>query len=278
MIKKKSAKQYWEKFSVYQSFQTAKDLNETIKRFLQSYTVTPSIKAVLNTLKLYSKRMFVGVCWLYIDEICKKAKLSRSTVKRAIRELKEVGILTVHENMHTEKGGKTHNVYVINPIFELSEEPSNEPSDEGQNEAATPDVPTVSAVESQPHKNPHTNSNKRLKDLSNKGLDITSLPDESILKPVPTEFIKILEPYYANDPQIIRKRWGTLRSALKNNLGDQRFDAWDLVRDAWKDVVTFYKRGKIKNSTPDGLGGYFYGVLNDYLFDYALRQASASHM
>lgn len=273
MIKKKSAQQYWEKFSVYQSFQTAKDLNETIKRFLQSYTVTPSIKAVLNTLKLYSKRTFVGVCWLYIDEICKKAKLSRSTVKRAIRELKEVGLLTVHENMHTEKGGKTHNVYVINPIFELSAEPSVEPSEQASEEAVTPDAPTVSAIESQPHKNSHTNSNKRLKDLSNKGIDITSLPDESILKPVPTEFIKILEPYYANDPQIIRKRWGTLRSALKRNLGDQHFDAWDLVRDAWKDVVTFYKRGKIKNASPDGLGAYFYGVLNDYLFDYALRNA-----
>ena len=104
MIKKKSPNQYWEKFSVYQSFQTAKELNETVKRFLQTYTVTPSIKAVLNTLKLYSKRTFIGVCWLYIDEICKKVKLSRSSVKRAIRELKAIGLLTVHENMHTEKG------------------------------------------------------------------------------------------------------------------------------------------------------------------------------
>lgn len=278
MIKKKSKQQYWEKFSVYQTFQTAEDLNATIKRFLQIYTVTPSIKAVLNTLKLYSKRTFVGVCWLYIDEICKKVKLSRSTVKRAIRELKEVGLLTVHENMHTEKGGKTHNVYVINPIFELSEEPSNEPSEQGLEEPSNLDVPTVSEVKTQSHKNPHTNSNKTSKDLSNKGIDIKSLPDESVLKPVPTEFIKILEPYYANDPQIIRKRWGTLRSALKNNLGDQHFDAWDLVRDAWKDVVTFYKRGKIKNSTPDGLGAYFYGVLNDYLFDYSLRKALAAQI
>ena len=278
MIKKKSAKQYWENFSVYQTFQTAEDLNMTIKRFLQTYTVTPSIKAVLNTLKLYSKRTFFGVSWLYIDEIAKKAKLSRSSVKRAIRELKEIGLLTVHENMHTEKGGKTHNVYVINPIFELSEEPSNEPSAQGPEEAPNPGIPTVSAINPQPHKNSHTNSNKNNKDLSNKGIDITSLPDESVLKPVPTEFIKILKPYYANDPQIIRKRWGTLRSALKRNLGDQHFDAWDLVRDAWKDVVTFYKRGKIKNSTPDGLGAYFYGVLNDYLFDYALRKAAASHI
>lgn len=271
----KSPKQYWEKFSVYQSFQTAKELTDTIKRFLQLYSVTPSIKAVLNTLKLYSKRTFFGVSWLYIDEIAKKTKLSRSSVKRAIRELKEVGLLTVYENMHTEKGGKTHNVYVINPIFELSDEPSNEPSESSQEESETPVTSTVCESEGNAYKNPHTNSNKNLKDLSIKLDDISSMDETKYLKHVPNEFIDLLEPFYGHSPKIIRDRWKTVCSAVKRNCcGSFEFTSWESIGQAWKDVVTNLKRGKIKRSTDDGIGAYFYGVLCDYLMNDMWRNGS----
>lgn len=270
----KSPKQYWEKFSVYQSFQTAKELTDTIKRFLQLYSVTPSIKAVLNTLKLYSKRTFYGVSWLYIDEIAKKTKLSRSSVKRAIKELKAVGLLTVYENMHTEKGGKTHNVYVINPIFELSDEPSNEPSVSGQEEPETPATPTVCESEVRPYKNPHTNSNKNLKDLSIKLDDISSMDETKYLKHVPNEFIDLLEPFYGHSPKIIRDRWKTVCSAVKRSCVEFKFTSFDTIGQAWKDVVTNLKRGKIKDATDDGIGGYFYGVLCDYLTNDFFRNAA----
>lgn len=274
MITRKSGKQYWEKFSVYQTFQTVKDLNETIKCFLQTYTVTPSIKAVLNTLKLYSKRVFLGVCWLYIDEIAKKTKLSRSSVKRAIKELKEIGLLTVHENMHTKKGGKTHNVYVINPIFELSEEPSVEPSVQGSEEVINPVPASDSAIETQAHKNSHTNSNKNIKDLSIK-IDTTSVPNSDILKRVPKEFVNLLEPFYGHSPEVIRDRWKTVCVAVKRNCGTFSNTSWNTIGQAWKDTVNFMKRGRIKNSTDDGIGGYFYGVLCDYLMNDYFRNALA---
>lgn len=270
----KTPKQYWEKFSVYQSFQTAKELTDTIKRFLQLYSVTPSIKAVLNTLKLYSKRTFYGVSWLYIDEIAKKTKLSRSSVKRAIKELKAVGLLTVYENMHTEKGGKTHNVYVINPIFELSDEPSNEPSVSSQEEPETPVTPTVCESEGKPYKNPHTNSNKNLKDLSIKLDDISSMDETKYLKHVPNEFIDLLEPFYGHSPKIIRDRWKTVCSAVKRSCVEFKFTSFDTIGQAWKDVVTNLKRGKIKDATDDGIGGYFYGVLCDYLTNDFFRNAA----
>ena len=43
------------------------------------------------------------------------------------------------------------------------------------------------------------------------------------------------------------------------------------IRDAWKETVKQYKRGKLKNATDDGIGAYFYGVLCDYLLDDWLR-------
>ena len=95
-IRLKSKTPYWEKFSVYQSFDSVEELNACLKQFHKLYALTPAVKAVLNTLKLHSKKTYIGVCWLYREEIAKKAKVSLASVKRAIKELKEIGILTVH--------------------------------------------------------------------------------------------------------------------------------------------------------------------------------------
>ena len=92
------------------------------------------------------------------------------------------------------------------------------------------------------------------------------------LKFIPSEFIDLLEPFYANHPEIIRDRWKTVCVAAKRNGLTMDILSWDSVRQAWKDVVRFYKRGKIKNDTDDGIGGYFYGVLCDYLMDDFLRK------
>lgn len=265
-VRLRSTKPYWEKFSVYQSFETVSDLNDTIKRFNKIYILTPATKAVLNTLKLHSKKTFIGVSWLYREEIAKKAKVSLSSVKRAIRELKETGLLTVHENMHTEKGGKTHNVYVINPIFEgvvPSSEPIFEPSESSVSEPQRFDTTDISKSQTEPYKNSHKNSNTSLNHLS--------IEKDECLKFVPNEFIDLLEPFYANNPEIIRERWKTLCIAAKKNCIKVRSLNWNTVKEAWCDVIKIYKRGKIKNSTDDGIGAYFYGVLCDYFVDDFLR-------
>lgn len=265
MFKFKSQNPYWAEFSSYQSFQTVDEMIEQIKIFESTYELTPSVKAVLNTIKLHSKR-FVGVCWLYREEIARKAKVSLSSVKRAIKALHESGILTIHPFTHTKRGGKTHNIYVINPIFEPSQDPSNEPSVEVFEEHSKPCPEQDTDVCYEVHKNSHTNPNTSLNHLS------INKHDE--LKFVPNEFIDILEPFYANNPEIIRDRWKTTCVAIKKSCISLSYTSWDTIGQAWKDVVKFYKRGKIKDSSEDGLGGYFYGVLCDYLMNDYVRNAS----
>ena len=265
-IRLRSTKPYWEKFSVYQSFETVKELNDTIKRFNKLYILTPATKSVLNTLKLHSKKTFIGVSWLYREEIAKKAKVSLSSVKRAIKELKDTGLLTVHENMHTEKGGRTHNVYVINPIFKNetpTSEPIFEPSEEDDKESQSLDTTDIFARDTEVYKNSHKNSNISLNHLS--------IEKDECLKFVPNEFIDLLEPFYSNNPEIIRERWKTLCIAAKKSCIKVRNLNWNSVKDAWRDVIKVYKRGKIKNASDDGIGAYFYGVLCDYFVDDFLR-------
>lgn len=262
MFKFKSANPYWAEFSKYQTFTSIEAMVEQIKIFESTYELTPSVKAVLNTIKLHAKR-FIGVCWLYREEIAKKAGVSLSSVKRALKGLAEAGILTIHPFTHTKRGGKTHNIYVINPVFEPTVDPSNEPSVEGSEEPSKPCVAQGTDVQPEIHKNSHKNSNNSLNHLS------INKSDE--LKFVPNDFIDLMEPFYANNPEIILARWKTVCVAAKRSGLSSKTAKLDSIRQAWKDVVNFYKRGKIKNSTDDGIGGYFYSVLCDYLLDDCLR-------
>lgn len=253
---------YWMEFSSYQTFETVDAMIEQVKLFESTYDLTPSAKAVLNTIKLYSKRTFIGVCWLYREEIAKKAGVSLSTVKRTLKSLKEAGILTIHPFTHTKRGGKTHNIYVINPIFEPSREPSNEPSVECEVEVLKSCQTTDSDESVLTHKNSHTNPNTSLNHLSNKGNELKFVPDE---------FIDLMEPFYANQPEIIRDRWKTVCVAVKRSCVSLSYTSWDTIGQAWKDTVKKLKRGRIRTVTNDGIGGYFYGVLCDYLLDDYLR-------
>lgn len=264
-IRLKTKTPYWQEFSMYQTFESVKEMNAAVKQFVKLYVITPAIKAVLNTIKLHSKT-FPGVCWLYREEIARKAKVSLSSVKRAIKELKEIGLLKIYEQNHTLRGGQTHNVYVINPIFEPASEPANEPPSDDFKMDENLDAPTVTDVEPEVHKNLYKNSNTSLNHLS--------IKKNEELKFIPNEFIDLMEPFYANNPEIIRDRWKTVCVAVKKNCGSFARTSWDTVGKAWKDTVSMFKRGKIKMDTDNGVGGYFYGVLCDYLMDDYFRSFS----
>lgn len=275
MFTRKSKVDYWQQFSSYQTFQTVEELNVAVKQFIAFYDLTDAIKAVLNTIKLHAKRYF-GVCWLRKEKIAQKAGVSPSTVDRAIKGLKETGFLTVIPFNHTKFGRRTHNIYILNPFQEVAEEANsiesdnvpqevaNEVAQESFEEPSKPYPAKDSDDRAQTHKNPHTNSNTKPKNhLSIKRVDE--------LKFVPSEFIDLMEPFYANNPEIIRERWKTVCVAAKRSGLSAKTASFDSIGQAWKDVVRFYKRGKIKNSTDDGIGGYFYGVLCDYLLNDCLR-------
>lgn len=263
MFTRKTKVDYWQQFSSYQTFQTVEELNVAVKQFIAFYDLTDAIKAVLNTIKLHAKRYF-GVCWLRKEKIAQKAGVSPSTVDRAIKGLKETGFLTVIPFNHTKFGRRTHNIYILNPFQEVAEEVANEVAQESFEEPSKPCPAKDSDDRAQTHKNPHTNSNTKPKNhLSIKRVDE--------LKFVPSEFIDLMEPFYANNPEIIRERWKTVCVAAKRSGLSAKTASFDSIGQAWKDVVRFYKRGKIKNSTDDGIGGYFYGVLCDYLLNDCLR-------
>lgn len=292
MFKFKSASAYWQSFSEFQSFTNVDEMNALVKRFVSVYELTSAAESVLNTIKLHAKR-FVGVCWLYREEIARKAGVSLSSVNRAIKALKETGILTVHHTIHTKRGGQTHSVYVINrdfvgadlaapvpsrdsaplPSREAAFEPANETPYESVKVDEEPRQTTDSASQPQVHKNFNTNQHKTLKDKTHSINIDNNEPDvEDVLKSVPTEFITLMKPYYDGNPDVITARWKTACVAIKKSCFSLANTSWETIGQAWRDVVRQYKRRKIRNSSDDGLGGYFYRVLCDYLLDEYLRK------
>lgn len=291
MLKLRAKSQYYEAFAKFQTFSTVKEMFDTIKRFVATYELTPSIESVLNTIKLHAKN-YVGVCWLYREQIAEKAKVSLSSVDRAIAALKEVGILTVHNMIHTKRGGKTHNVYVINNTFSIDHEESQEESYEESNDASLdlleddskPCYTSVSGYENSNENsyknlntNSHTDSDINIEspiNIDNKGID--NVDEHEKLKYIPQDFLEIMNPYYANSPDVIASRWKTTCIALKR-YELKLNDAIDTVKQSWKLVVNRYKKNLIKNATDDNLGGYYYRVLYDMLFSDALKKTTLLH-
>ncbi|MEK5036326.1 helix-turn-helix domain-containing protein [Paenibacillus sp. FSL R7-0302] len=277
VLTRKTGVPYWKEFAEFQTFTSVEEMVDTVKSVCSEYCLTETIKAVLNTIKLHAKN-FVGVCWLYREEIAKKAKVSLSSVKRAIKELKDAGIISVITKMHTKRGGQTHNLYVINnpvdivdniakePAIEPAAEPRNEPPQQSVQESSTPCPASDSAVQVLAYKNCHNNSHKNPNKLQNiKTFNSIKIEKENehvnILANVPDEFVKIMEPYYGDSPEIILNRWKTTCVAIKKSCFHIGNTSWETIRQAWKTTINRYKRSKIKNETDDGLGGFYYRVL-----------------
>lgn len=61
---------------------------------------------------LYDRANKDGECWPAIPTIAKELKLSESTVRRALKDLRKAGLLET-EQRYREKGGKSSLLYKI---------------------------------------------------------------------------------------------------------------------------------------------------------------------
>lgn len=169
--------EYWHEFKIYQSFKSAEQMFDDVKLIQKTFSLSDAAKRFLNTLKLHSKNIF-GVSFLKIAEICKKAKMSPPTAHRAKNDLIDAGIITVHNQTHTKKGGKAANVYVIHPFSSILadslNDTSNESLDDSLNDSSEspseiPSIPCGTSV-SELSFDPYSNSDSDLYSSSKKNL------------------------------------------------------------------------------------------------------------
>lgn len=274
MLKKKTSVPYWTEFAQYQSFASYEDLKQYVKDFEAMYSLTKTMKAVLNTIKLYSKR-YSGVCWLFREEIAAKSSCSVSSVDRALQAFKEIGLIRIIQWFNNKRGGQSHNIYVINSGVDMSVDNivDNEACDEaieGPNEEAVtveevaqiPCGSKAEAIKDESHKNLNNNSNNN-SDTKIK----TDNNDNNALQNVPKEFVEIMKPYYGHSPEIILARWKSTCVSVKRWCIHFGNTSWERIGEAWKTTVKKLKQGSIRNKSDDGIGGYYYEVLSSFLVD-----------
>lgn len=76
------------------------------------YRMDLSHRAVSVYIYLYDRANKNGECWPAIPTIASELKLSPSTVRRALRDLRKAGLLET-EQRYREKGGKSSLLYKI---------------------------------------------------------------------------------------------------------------------------------------------------------------------
>ena len=69
-------------------------------------------RAVSVYIYLYDRTNKNGECWPAIPTIAKELKLSESTVRRALKDLRKAGLLETKQR-YREKGGKSSLLYKI---------------------------------------------------------------------------------------------------------------------------------------------------------------------
>lgn len=69
-------------------------------------------RAVAVYTYLYDRANKNGECWPAIPTIAKELKLSQSTIRRALKDLRKAELLTT-EQRYREKGGKSSLLYKI---------------------------------------------------------------------------------------------------------------------------------------------------------------------
>jgi predicted transcriptional regulator len=255
-------------FKQFQSFSSVEDMNMAIRRFLYTYKheLTPSIVDVLKTISRYSCKL-VGVCFTKIDTLSLQANVSRSTVERAIRTLKQYGVLKVQRTQR-KVGGFGHNVYIICPIDVSVKASDLKCRDDAETPTETSTEGKIPLSETKSYKTKHSDRDKRINvdGSSNRTIDYSYLPDY-----IHQDFISATQPFIS--PSETYSLWGKVNMAYNASKLSQPLElVIDKVISAFKQSIFAQKMNRIQST----FNGYFYRTLENMLIVEKRREVAAN--
>jgi predicted transcriptional regulator len=254
-----------------QSFECIEAMNQAIRQFLYTYghELSASAVEVLKTLSRHACEI-VGVAFPKVETLAKLIGKSVRTVQRALKTLEQYGIIKRIPTIRTtgkHKGGNGHNVYVIQPVENVKELPSDtppvtpkmSPRQEASNADVSSDRDTQKSAETMLCETTHSRLNKK-DDITS----VTSTPslDESFTPGiVPEEFVNTVAPFFRSADAIFELYRRVLIAYRRSKLDKPIEDVIDTVIKAFKQTVFAQKRGRIRAT----FHGYFYRILEAML-------------
>ena len=259
-------------YTAYKSlsqFETVAEMNESIRAFLYSHkhALPNSAVTVLKVISRYACKL-PGVAFAKIETIAQAAGVSRSSVERAIRALKQAGIIEVRHTVR-RRGGQGHSVYVVQKLPDVGNDGQAAKRDTGVpvDVDARADVPELKYR--QDHEKPRHTSDQQAQQATEtkpheteySGLSNSKRNnDNDTWKHLPDKFASAVRPFAA----IIKptEAWRKVTLAHRQAAIETDVTADNIVHtavDAFKAAVRAYKANRIHND----LGGYFFGCLRN---------------
>lgn len=227
----------------FSTFKNTHQLNKSVYSHIETirkHERPESFVEVLLCLGRHSLRIS-GVSFMKHSTIAEELGISRSTVLRAMKWLKEMGIIDTIATV--KKWRKSVNITRILPYVEqqggTSEEMDEPNNDNVCDEGA--DEQSFNYKQSKPKR-----VRQNLDNLPIRYLDKSYIPNN-----IPTKFGEVAFSFF--DIKKIYKLWNKVRIACKK-LNVAELDYINPIVDALKQTVTAYKLGRIKSS----FDGYFY--------------------
>ncbi|MGI2792219.1 helix-turn-helix domain-containing protein [Bacillus cytotoxicus] len=96
----------------YEAFETVSELNEYIHSVLTQFDLKKTDRELVWLLSGHSVKV-LGVCWLKVQTMADLLGKSYKTVQRALKRLKELGIIKRVEQFKPKSGGHSSNSILL---------------------------------------------------------------------------------------------------------------------------------------------------------------------
>ncbi|QXJ38290.1 hypothetical protein BV455_01604 [Parageobacillus caldoxylosilyticus] len=228
-----------------ETFSSVEEMDNFISEVLEYFDLCELDRRLLRLLAGHSCK-FIGVSWLKVESMADALGVSYKTVQRALKRLKELGIIKRIRTLRPTRGGFGASITIICPIELTYREEATKEAPEGTQEASARKETFYFKTYSGDIK--YTQDIKYIRQQAE--LDYSYLTEF-----VPEEFIQVVKPFVS--PEEAYSLWGKVQVVAKK-YAPSVLDIVEPAIRAFKASVLAYKMRRIKKS----FGAYFWGALS----------------
>lgn len=258
-----------QKLQEYQTFPTAKAMLEAVEQHIKTVHMTKSVLKVLRLIAWHAKA-HPGAAWLKAKTIADSCGISIPTVRRATRQLEELGIIRKVFTTRKLSGGSGANIFVILPFDTPNDSPQMIDREGEESPCENKNEEEISQAEYVPSESVPNTSHEYV-------METREVKKKMVPKIVPEDFQKIAIRYF--NPVEVHGLWLRTVKAMKmyTSLPWHNADVVELAIESILQTVTAYKAGRIRKGNDfDAFCAYFFGVLVQMFSSYTRKQ-NAEH-
>ena len=241
------------------SFQTLKELNDTVRAYKKQYKLNKNQMAVLDHLHRYSAK-YLGVSFKTKKKIAEDLNISRRTVIRACLHLESLGIIKQLEMKRKSDMRQTSNAIVIQPII--------------VEEQVVTQAPIKNEEKCHTNKTTTKTLKQNIKDINKRNSNENSnTPEENMEQAdfvahwVPERFISLVGSFYS-ESKTIQELWKVVRQCNKiinHTTGDKAFTKDQELTIGLTAIKEFVMKVKSGVKMKQGKFAYFNGIVNNLM-------------